>query len=355
MNTTDLLLLNQHPEQLLVKYVSIFQKWRKIYQQKGWFYKIADHAERINARLKQDALILLQGLSPNFVPSTTVYGFLVKKVKTLCNHLCDEEDRAFLANNETQQLVVKYQNLIQLETELYRKKGGFPTYSTEEIVQEVNEVLLRRIVPKLAQFEGKSLFRTYFKTVVRNLLHEIHKRLRKVSQRESSIDLQNINKETTPQVYGILNQVARTENNYGGVVVSELERKTYYISLQKHPIAKQKEFEFCAKTNYHLLLQSADVFAYWQNCPDEEVVEILSYFSRTYNHLNKGAIFKHLAHFVSQHNQKIIKSNTLQKRYTKIEQLCIMDIMRSIGYEAACDFSFADFIFAYYPRLSKKT
>ena len=340
----DFYLLRNAPKALIEKYAKIIQKWLAEYVSQG--YLLVKNQTQVQRRIAQLLLAELQSYKGK--PQTTVYGFLVRKVRNICNQLCNEQDLQLLYSKEPNRIIIKYQKLIFKETLVYQSRGSFQQLETSEVVQELNEVLLRRILPKLVQFEGKSLFRTYFKTVIRNLLHETYKRLTRVHQKQQSVvdyeDISNI--DSVGDVTWYAHQTA--EDSVTAEESQELQRKVFEVCLRKQPTEARKDFVLCLKVNQRLLLVSKDVFDYWRNCPEDVVVEILSYFGIDYQHLTKGKLFKHLSEIITWKHQKELKADTLRKRYVSVEKKVLVAILKTIGIKEARQFSLEDFVHWYY-------
>ncbi|MEZ4884732.1 MAG: hypothetical protein R3E32_08415 [Chitinophagales bacterium] len=345
MNLKDDLYLLQHsPEILIEKHAKIIQKWLTEYVNNG-FLEIKNPLE---VQQKITAILLQELQNHTGTLQTTVYGFLVRKIRSICNQLCNKQDLQLLYSDQPNRIITKYQKLIFKETMIYQSRGSFKQLETSEVVQELNEVLLRRILPKLVQFEGKSLFRTYFKTVLRNLLHETYKRLTKVHEKQqSAVDYDDIsNLDSSNELNWHAHQTA--EDMVSTEEAIELQKNIFEVCLRKHPIEARLDFVLCLKVNQWLVLISKDVFEYWQNCPDNVVVEILSYFGIDYQHFTKGNLFEHLAEIITWKHTKELKPDTLRKRYASAEKQLLVAIFQHIGLQQARQFSLEDFVHGYY-------
>lgn len=344
----DIYLLEHDPQQLVNKYTAIIDKWMVQYQQKGWLQLTYLSKKQAIQETKDNLLTLLLGLKKPVKTKVTIYGFLVKKVKNLVDKLCDKEDISILRSKTPNDIVMKYQALITKETQVYQSRGSFKGYDTMEIVQEMNEVLLRRIVPKLLQFDSKALFRTYFKTIIKNLLHETHNRLQRDKvKREATMDYGDVRTLTVDMDKQPATAVFMN-NSLEQAEAWKKQQYLYQLALRMHPTKKRKEFELCLKVNYRILLMAKDIFDYWVNCPDETIVEILSHFSIEYQDMNKGELFTILASFISLYEQKEVKPNTLQKRFTLLKNQLLTTMFKRLGLKAAQQFSMADFLYFYY-------
>lgn len=347
--TADQHLLYTEPSKLIEKHFSIIEKWINKYVIKGFFEK-----NKIPFLKKEVSKRLLTNLESGDVlakkSSVTVYGWLVKKVRDVCNEVCNEQDLAILQSDSPNAIIAKYQVLIIEEAGVYQSKGGFVGIELNEVVQEIYEVLLRRIVVKITTFTGPALFRTYFRTIIRNLLHETHNRLKRQTEKHGyTFDIEDFRQAEQGGEEGQNQAVSASLRMMPEDPESwQHQCNAYLLSIRKHPKPQQKEYVFSLKTFYRLILRSPDVFDYWEQCPDDTIVEILSIFGKPYSDMKKGELFTHLAEFISEHDQKLIKANSVQKKFTRFLERTIRHIMITIGYDLAKDFSMENFVYGYY-------
>ena len=336
-NPTDNWLMQNAPVQLVERYFQLIEKWVLQYINAGY----------LNGSKKEDYLhevkkSLIDRLEKKPTLKNSLKGFLTQQIRAICNKISDAEDLHILASKQPEQIVIKYAKLITRETEIYKSSGSFDHFTTAEIVSELNEVLLRRIVPKLVKFESNALFRSYFKTVIRNLLHETYKRLKRDTEKHTALGYEELGgDEVTPAVS------SPNSGQYDSLTF-EQHKLIFDASLGKHPDYERREFEFCLKGNYRLIFTTPDIRAYWHQCPEDLLVEMLSYFGISYHHFNKGKVFELLAEFVGWCLQKAVKPNTLQRKYSVNERSTMVNMLTFIGLPDARQFSFEDFVYRYY-------
>jgi len=92
-----------------------------------------------------------------------------------------------LLHENPQGLILKYQSLIEFIVETYIIHGFFNRYDRDDIIQSINESLLRKIPKLQEQYNNTTRVKTYFSVIIRNNCKEI---LRKA--KIEIVDVKNI-------------------------------------------------------------------------------------------------------------------------------------------------------------------
>lgn len=92
-----------------------------------------------------------------------------------------------LLQNNPQGLILKYQGLIEFIVDTYVIHGFFNRYDRDDIIQSINESLLRKIPKLQKQYNNSTRVKTYISVIIRNNCKEI---LRK--SRIEIVDVKNI-------------------------------------------------------------------------------------------------------------------------------------------------------------------
>jgi DNA-directed RNA polymerase specialized sigma24 family protein len=85
-----------------------------------------------------------------------------------------------LLRNNPQQLILSIQNLVDIIIYQFIKAGKFNAKDKNDIKQQINEELLKKISRIQNQFQGKSLLKTYLATIVTNICHEILRKSKRI-------------------------------------------------------------------------------------------------------------------------------------------------------------------------------
>ena len=84
-----------------------------------------------------------------------------------------------LLQKDPHALLIAYQETIKIIVKKYIEQGMFRPSDFEDIVQEINAGLLRKIPSIQVHYSGISLFRTYFSVIVRNMCLQMRRTQRR--------------------------------------------------------------------------------------------------------------------------------------------------------------------------------
>jgi hypothetical protein len=94
--------------------------------------------------------------------------------------LVDKNERDIeLLRKSPKELIISFQNLIEIIINQFIKSGKFSQAEQPDIIQQVNEELLKKINKIQQQFNNQSLVRTYMTVVIRNICNDIYRAKRK--------------------------------------------------------------------------------------------------------------------------------------------------------------------------------
>ena len=87
---------------------------------------------------------------------------------------CDPNKRDIeLLMTNPHQFLIESQGIVDFNIKHFIHLGKFKHTEFDEIKQQINEELLTRIHKIRIQFQGRSLLRTYFSVIVKNVCNEI--------------------------------------------------------------------------------------------------------------------------------------------------------------------------------------
>lgn len=84
-----------------------------------------------------------------------------------------------LLREEPDKLIAKYQQIIRIIVKKYISTKMFQPDDFDDIVQMVNEDILRKIGTMQRQYNGTALLKTYFSAIVRNSCLKIYQKQRR--------------------------------------------------------------------------------------------------------------------------------------------------------------------------------
>jgi len=213
------------------------------------------------------------------------------RIHKLCN---DIEDRQLLRKYDPK-LIHKYkaQMAQTLKSELDKK--GIPSTYFNELWEELQGILTEKFANgKFHQFEEKSLFRTFFHTVIRN----------------SSIDL--LRKERKYLGNVALNEgINPFDKNFDIMLTQRI--KSFGNLLKMMPKATRNQFEFCIQIIYRLPLDAGSVRRVYPNCTSNLETQILEAFGNDYTALSKGDLWDKIMYFLTELEDKKIGLTKLKE------------------------------------------
>lgn len=247
-------------------------------------------------------------------------GVLVEVVRLHCrtllqdNHAIDEA----LLQTQPSELVVKYQAMIaHVVQKQAAQSGHWSVDMQEELIAEIRENLLRKIAKgKLTtQFKGKSTFHTYFYRII---YHSMIDELRKLKKNKNLTSIEGLSPKDEKRY-----AVAPNEMAYSDLIEQHL--RWLKALIKGFPIQKQRRFEFALMVMYRICLNAEDVRGLYADCQDDLLVEVLSYFSKNYQHLSQTELYQLLSNFVQllENSSKNIRPDAFrvwfQSRLKKIK------------------------------------
>ncbi len=91
-----------------------------------------------------------------------------------------EERSIELLRYDPQQLILSMQDMIGIIVYRFIRAGKFHVKERQDIVQHINEELIRKIPKIQTQFKGNARIKTYFAAIITNICHEIIRKTKKI-------------------------------------------------------------------------------------------------------------------------------------------------------------------------------
>lgn len=245
---------------------------------------------------------------------------LVEMIRFHCHALLQDNstiDRALLQTSP-QQLVVKYQAMIAHIVHKQTAQGQTWTIDRkEELIAQIRENLLRKIASGklIVQYKGKTVFHNYLYRVI---YHSMIDELRKLKKNNRVTSIEGLTPKDQSQYAVAPNKMAYTD-------LIDQHLRWLKAMIKGFPIKKQRRFEFALMIMYRICLKAEDVRSLYEDCEDDLLVEILSYFSQNYQELSQTELYKLLSSFVQllEDSTKTIRPDAFrvwfQSRVTSIK------------------------------------
>src|SRR5208283_4651008 len=157
-----------------------------------------------------------------------------------------------LLHSDPYTLILKYQETVKIIVKKYILTGVFRSSDFEDIVQEVNSALLIKIPAMQIQYNGMSLFRTYFSVIVRNICMKEHAK---------------INMEITIEQKDITGRIDRACVEEKIIFEKEIQRFRAILSLYYR---QRPKLLLCLKLHYRIPLTPEDINLWYPKCSSPE-------------------------------------------------------------------------------------
>lgn len=222
--------------------------------------------------------------------------------------MTDNDSDVKLLQDNPHALLLKYQETIKIIVKKYIAGGMFKAPEYNDIVQEINVSLLAKIPAMQKQYNGKSLFKTYFSVIVRNICLKIHHRAKK--------DVDFLQEDLTD--YFVENTHERSS-----VIEHELRRFKSILSLYG---AQRPKLLFCLKLYFRIPIIEEDVRLWYPKCIAADEIFLMKHFGQSYDRLSDFDIYK-LVTPVMNRNEKRTNSVDAMRKWTDSKVHEIIDLL----------------------------
>ena len=190
----------------------------------------------------------------------------------------------------------------------YILAGVFKPSDFEDIVQEVYAALFAKIPAMQSQYNGMSLFKTYFSVIVRNICMKEHaknhKELKKIEQKE------------------ITDFIDRSQVEEKIVFEHQIQRFRAILSLYDR---QRPKLLLCLKLHYRIPLTPEDINPWYPKCssPDRDI--LLGKFGKRFDEMDDVEIYKILTPLMNKNENKTNSVDAVRKWIdTKIQEIILL-------------------------------
>ena len=212
----------------------------------------------------------------------------------MVNLMIDNEMDVEMLHSDPRGLVLRYQETVRIIVKKYTASGLFKPADFEDVVQEINASLLAKMPMMQVQYNGISLFRTYFSVIVRNICLKIHER----SKRNFEVDIETIGE------MGFNSVEDRT------AIEQEIRRFRAILGLYRK---QRPKLLLCLKVRYRIPVSSEDLAGWYPHLPSDDVTTLLEHFAGDYDGVGDREIYKTLMPIVNRLERKHSTPDALRK------------------------------------------
>ena len=207
-----------------------------------------------------------------------------------------ENDRdAELLRSDPEALVLKYQETVEIIVKKYIQSGLFTATEFEDTVQDILAALLVRIPAMQSQYNGTSLFKTYFSVIVRNIC------LKKYREDRKEVDI------VKEDVAGVAEQNVLENKD---IIEHEVRRFKTILSLYHK---QRPKLLLCLKLYYKIPITPEDIRLWYPACNDDDHALLLKHFGSSFHHMRDIVVYELVTPIMNRNERKSNSVDALRK------------------------------------------
>jgi DNA-directed RNA polymerase specialized sigma24 family protein len=222
--------------------------------------------------------------------------------------MTDNDRDVELLRSNPHALLLKYQETIRIIVKKYIEAGMFKAPEFEDIVQEINASILAKIPAMQRQYNGRSLFKTYFSVIVRNICLKAHRRGQK--------DIDFLQEDLS--AYFVENSHEKRS-----VIEHEVSRFRTVLSLYDR---QRPKLLLCLKLYFRIPMTPEDIRLWYPECSGEDQAILMGHFGRKYDQLSDIDIYKIVTPIMNR-NEKRSNSVDAIRKWTDSKVREIIDLL----------------------------
>jgi RNA polymerase sigma factor (sigma-70 family) len=231
----------------------------------------------------------------------------------------NKEDLDLFLRNPNE-FLLRYQETLQIIVKVYIQSGMFRAQDMDDILQTVNEELLRRFPTVRARFNGTTNLRTYLSAVVRNIC---------ISHYRADMK--------TPHVVQLNETLYLRQVDVTGRYDIEHARHVFRAILKEFDYKSElPRLLFCLKLKYRLPIQREDVLAWYPGCSKENLNHLLEGLSGDYGPLTDKEISRLITPVLNRADNRENTPEAIQ-RWVRERISNILDLLNGSPPTAAFD------------------
>lgn len=218
--------------------------------------------------------------------------------------MTENERDVELLRTDPRSLILKYQETIKIIVKKFIRDGHFKAQEFDDVVQDVNLALLGKIPAMQAQYNGMSLFRTYFSVIVRNICLKRHRIIDKNIVAEED---DNVSIELSVSI------------DDGFIMKDEAQRFRTVLKLFERHLPK---LLLCLKLHYRIPLEEKDILTWYPQSNRKDVDLLMRHFSGEFDSMTDSEIYNIVTPIMNRNERKENTADAVRKwTYSKIHEI----------------------------------
>lgn len=222
-----------------------------------------------------------------------------------------------LAKNPTA-LIIRYQEIIRIIVKKYIASKMFKADDFDDVVQMVNEDIIKKIDAIRKNYNGQSLLKTYFSAIVRNSCLKIHQKHAREMTMLPLEEGDSTEEETVTNQLEIEHDVERLKR-----IFSYFGRKHGRVIL-------------CLKLNFQIPIERGDILSCFSNCSEEDIVMLMSLFEFGQQQRTLKQVYRNITPILNRYEEKNNTEDAV-RRWTEDKIGEIVQILNAAPYNSKYD------------------
>lgn len=222
--------------------------------------------------------------------------------------MTDNDRDIRLLQSDPHTLLLKYQETIRIIVKKYIEGGMFRAPEFEDIVQEINVSLLGKIPAMQRQYNEKSLFKTYFSVIVRNICLKAHRKVHK--------DIDVLQEDLS-------DYFVENPHEKRSAIGHEVRRFRTVLSLYD---TQRPKLLFCLKLYFRIPITPEDVRLWYPYCSGDDQTSLMRHFGCSYDQLSDIDIYRIVTPIMNR-NEKRSNSVDAIRKWTDSKIHEIIDLL----------------------------
>lgn len=207
----------------------------------------------------------------------------------------DNENDVYLLMNKPNDLIIKYQYLVEFFVRKYISIGHIEAYKQDDFKQSVNEAILNKIPTIQKHYNKKTILRTYLSVVISNLCYD------NVYKQKKSLVTITINDDNTS---------SEQEEILTGIIIdNEFDRIKKILRLYNK---QQKTIEFILKVYFRFPITKEEFSDLSENLKIEDFEDTLNKINEK-NTCTDTVLFEYLTPILNKINNKNNSNDAVRK------------------------------------------
>jgi hypothetical protein len=206
----------------------------------------------------------------------------------------DTLDISLLRNN-SHEFVLRSQRIIEYAVKQFIKSGMFVPSEYRDVIQSVNEELIKRLPGIERNFNGTVLLTTYMNVVIRNICYRIHERERTALRTEPLTDA----------------HVHDGEGHIDAILIQE-ESQRFALAIRLFG-SKRHKIILCLKIYFRLPVSDHDLRYCFDAITDSDRTLLLQRFGTNYDSFLETDNFTAIAPFMNRQDNNITSAASLRR------------------------------------------